>query len=116
MKLRNGKSYNTFQWEKTIHLAQLKASNSLIIPIRVNNEIIYDGICGNSYIIVKNGFKNKIIKDGLEKGYLVEEYGKIISKFFLQSQSYQKNLVFFKSIEKELRKNKINCSTISYID
>jgi len=117
MKLRNGKTYKYFHWESILLLSQLKASNSKIQPICVNNEIIWDGISGNTYLIVKKSYsKNNIIQKGIQKGFLKYDGKKITNNVFLCSQSFAKNKIFINEITKELKKNLIGCDAISYID
>ena len=117
MKLRNGKSYDYFCWEKVIYRSQLKASCAQIVPIRVGNEIIEDGICGNSYLEIRGGIEKRIVRQGLEKGFLMKEWnGRIVSNVFLNTQSFIKNKIFMKSLQRELLKNGVIVNTVSYID
>lgn len=118
MKLRNGKTYlKKFNWEKAIYLSQLRASQALVIPIRVGEEIIEDGICGNSYLVIRpKAASREIIREGITKGYLFYENGKIISKIFLKTQSFSRNQTFMNSLEMELKNAGVNCHSISYID
>lgn len=109
MKLRNGKQYEFFNWSKVIYQSQLKVSNALITPVE---EIV----CGNAYIIFKNR-GNPIVNNGLKIGLLeVDSFGKITTKFGLQTQSYYKNKKFMKNIRKKLHDSGVKCYMRSYID
>jgi len=97
MKLKNGKTYNIFSWSKIIYQSQLRCSGAMLTPVKVSNEKYNMIIIGS----------NRVIREGLREGFLRKEGDKIVTRFYLDSENYERKMIFWENINFELKRNRV---------
>lgn len=102
MLLRNGKNYYPFSWSRIIYLSRLKSSKAMLTPISLFKNNFND----IHLVIRKSDLKKEICRNGIWEQF-IDHKGRLRITLF---SDYQRKILFFQLVAKELSKNNIKSS------